>query len=293
MMNTNEFKRMIKHKLARYSYISSVFPEELENIILNRVSEEELRHFVNSSNGLLSPNTYIENLVFVSVCNFLYHEYKDFILFEKDAKLDVKTIIATSLSSIQRPDLKIPSKVIQSFSEPLYNDEFIRIARFERELVPTYSCEKNRVQGSIVFEGLLPDKMEKNPLIDTFPTHHIWTGSFLDKPAIQGLCTNIYSIESSNVLWMNSDLLSMLDLMLDDHKNGLRALNKNGEIILKFRQWKDQLINKGSSFVGTNANIAKLEGCDLVLRNDYFDKLKEIIPSLVFYSYVINYPKII
>lgn len=79
----------------------------------------------------------------------------------------------------------------------------------------------------------------------------------------------------------------MLNLKLDDYKKGLRALNNEGEVILLFRRWRDQLIGK-DSFDGTNANIAKLEGCDLILRTDYFNQLKKIIPDLVFYSQVVG-----
>lgn len=79
----------------------------------------------------------------------------------------------------------------------------------------------------------------------------------------------------------------MLNLKLDDYKKGLSALNNEGEVILLFRRWRDQLIGK-HSFDGTNANIAKLEGCDLILRTDYFNQLKKIIPNLVFYSQVVG-----
>ena len=75
-----------------------------------------------------------------------------------------------------------------------------------------------------------------------------------------------------------------LELILDDFNNGLKALNKRGEVILKFRQWRSNLINNGSSFVGQDANIPQLEGCDLMLREDYYEKLKVMIPDMEFYS---------
>ena len=59
------------------------------------------------------------------------------------------------------------------------------------------------------------------------------------------------------------------------------------EVVLKFRCWRYQLIGNGASFVGTDSNIAKLEGCDLILREDYYNKLKKIIPDMVYYTKII------
>ena len=72
--------------------------------------------------------------------------------------------------------------------------------------------------------------------------------------------------------------------ILDDFNNGLQALNENKEVVLKFRQWRSKLVGNGASFVGQDSNIAKLEGCDLILREDYYEQLKVMIPEMKFYS---------
>ena len=87
---------------------------------------------------------------------------------------------------------------------------------------------------------------------------------------------------------MNSELLVHLRLRLDSYKNGLRAINEHDEVVLEFRQWKDKLIGNGSYFVGTCCNIAKLEGSDLIMRADYYERLELLIPNLIFNSYVFN-----
>ncbi|MDA5608535.1 hypothetical protein, partial [Pasteurella multocida] len=118
--------------------------------------------------------------------------------------------------------------------------------------------------------------------------HHIWTNTFFEnKPFIQGFYGNMNSIEVPYVLWMNSELLTILELEPDDYRNGLQALNKCNEVILQFRTWRSKLIDKGASF-GINSNIAKLEGCDLLLRKSYYERLKSIIPNLVFYTYIMK-----
>lgn len=262
--------------------------ETAKNAAVESIDENEIDFFANRSLQLLSPNVYVENLVFKHVCQYLYEEYKDSVIFEKDIKLDIKTIIATSKSLIQRPNITKPSNVVEGFKEPDYKDGFVIISRFERELITERHEGIRQQKSNAVFEGLLPYEIEINPLVDKSPTHHIWENNYYyDKPFIQGFYANFNSIEAQYVLWMNSLLLDMLELELDSYSNGLRALNSNNEIIIKFRYWRDQLIGNGASFVGLDSNIAKLEGCDLVLREDYFNKLKQIIPDVVYYTKII------
>lgn len=45
---------------------------------------------------------------------------------------------------------------------------------------------------------------------------------------------------------------------------------------------RKDLIGNSNSFVGEDSNIAKLEGSELLLREDYFNLLKNSIPNLVF-----------
>lgn len=154
------------------------------------------------------------------------------------------------------------------------------MARFESQIVLSDYGKDNK--KFIVFEGLLPDKEKINPLFNwvSLPSNYIWNDSFLyGYPIIQVLSTKMNSINFPYILWIDSGLLKYLELSLDDYKNGLQALNCNGEIIIKFRCWRENLIDNGH-----NGNIPSLEGCDLMIREDYYDKLKAFIPDMVFYS---------
>ncbi len=75
--------------------------EAAKNAAIESVDENEIEPFANRSHQLLSPNIYVESLVFKSVCQYLYEEYKDSVIFENDIRLDIKTIIATSRSLIR------------------------------------------------------------------------------------------------------------------------------------------------------------------------------------------------
>lgn len=277
-----------RSKLLLYLTNIGLDIETAKNTAIENIDENEIDFFANRSHQLLSPNVYVESLVFKHVCQYLYEEYKDSIIFENDIKLDIKTIIATSRSLIQRPNITKPSNVVEGFKEPAHKDGFVIISRFERELITERHEGRRQQKGNTVFEGLLPYEIETNPLVDKSPTHHIWENNYYyDKPFIQGFYANFNSVEAPYVLWMNSELLNILELELDNYNNGLRALNSNNEVVLTFRYWRDQLIGNGSSFVGTDSNIAKLEGCDLILREDYFNKLKKIIPDVVYYTKII------
>lgn len=271
----------IERQLEYYEILSPLLSQE----ILQHFKKNEIDIFSNNSHSLLSSNTYIESLVFEHVNRYLYTKYKDNVVYEKDIMIDIKTMIATSNSVIQRPNIQKPTELISGFNEPSVENNYIRIARFERELALNKRWETADRKGGIVFEGLLPHRLEINPLLpNEESTYHIWTNTFFEnEPFIQGFFGKMNSIEAPYVLWMNSELVSMLELELDDYKNGLRALNKQGEVILQFRTWRSKLIDKGASY-GFDSNIAQLEGCDLLLRIDYYKKLKEIIPSLVFYA---------
>lgn len=287
-MNSQVIEEIKRSKYLVYLADIGIDTDAIINEIVKNIDENEIEVFGNNSYKIYSPNAYIESVVFENVCKLLYGKYKGNVFFENGNKLDIKTIIATSKSLIQRPNIIKPSDVVTGFKEPSSKDGFVTISRFEKELnIEEYGRKKTKY-GTMVFEGLLPCKVEVNPLFDWPQTHDIWENIYCyDKPFIQGFCINTSSIETQFVLWMNSELLNMLGLKLDNYNDGLRALNSNDEIVLQFRYWRDQLIGNGSSFVGIDSNISKLEGCDLILREDYFNELKKIIPNVVFYTEVL------
>tara|TARA_R110001583_G_C5665765_1_gene410102 strand:- start:96 stop:959 length:864 start_codon:yes stop_codon:yes gene_type:complete len=286
-MNKQVLDRINRNKYIIHLDSVGIDIDAIKREIIKNIDENEIETFVNRSQQRLSPNVYLDSIVFMCVCQYLHSKYKSSMIFKNELKLDIKTIIATSQSLIKRPNIPKPSDVKGGFKEPDYEGDFRVISRFERELSEKHYGEKGQNKGGVIFEGLLPYKIEMNPLIEKFSSSHIWENSYyVGEPLIQGFNANIDSIESQYVLWINSQLLNVLGLKLDNYNNGLRALNGNNEIVLIFRCWRDQLIGNGASFVGVDSNIAKLEGCDLILREDYFNKLKKLVPNVVYYTEV-------
>lgn len=275
-------------KFIRYLDVLGVDKNDVNNAIMQNFNEDEFRHFVNRSCDMLSPNTYIYDLVFKHVNEFLYQQDRGAVIFEGDEKIDVKTMIATSNSLISRPDLVKPIDKSTGFSAPDELDDFVVIARFERQFEARDYGRNTKGNHAVVCEGCLPKKIKINPL-QSFPhTEDIWKGEYCyGTPAIQGFCINDNSLEAAQVIWMNGELLSMLGLSLDCYDNGLRALNENGDAVLIYRCWRESLIGKGASLVGLESNISRLEGCDLILRKDFYGKLKTFIPDIAFYTHII------
>lgn len=280
----------LKETILRNNYIAylkylNIDIDEILDDIKNRLDERNLFSvFENRSYNMLSPNIILENIIFEEVNKYLFSNNYDLHLFQKNIEIDIKTLIASQNSIIQRPKIKKPSEMEEGFQIELENENgFIHIARFENEII-----EKERGWGrqgqTIIFEGL-SIYGDDYPFFEELPSSLIWNNALHSEyPFIIWFGNKFNSIEADNVLWINSILQNDLGLVLDYFNNGLQALNANQEIVLKFRQWRSELVGNGASFIGQDSNIAKLEGCDLILREDYYEKLKNIIPNMQFYS---------
>jgi len=276
---------IFKNDYIRYLKHLDIDSTEIISSIKTKLDEKDLFDmFTNRSYDMLSPNIILENIIFKEVNQYLFINDYDLNLFKSDVKIDIKTLIASQNSIIERPKIQRPSEVKEGFKSELENKNgFIRIAIFENEMI-----EKDNGWGrqgqTIVFEGLSIFG-EGNPFFEGLPSSLIWDNAlyYPNYPFIIWFGKKFNSIEANNILWINSLLQSDLGLVLDDFNNELQALNENEEVVLKFRQWRSRLVGNGASFVGQDSNITKLEGCDLILREDYYERLKNIIPNMQFY----------
>lgn len=286
----------LKDTIYRSDYIwylkhLDIDSNEIFNNIEYRLDDKNLfSMYENRSYSMLSPNIILENIIFEEVNKYLLLKGYELDLFKRDIEIDIKTLIATQNSIIERPKLKRPSSSQEGFKSNLEKENgFIRIARFENEMIEKENGWGRQGQ-TILFEGLTIFG-EKNPFFEGLPSSLIWDNAlyYSDYPFIIWFGKKFNSIESNNVLWLNSLLQKRLGVIVDNFNNGLQALNQNNEMVLKFRQWRSNLVGNGSSFVGQDANISKLEGCDLVLREDYFEKFKKYNPNMLFYTKKLNF----
>jgi len=277
---------ILKNDYIRYLKHLNIDISEILNNIKNRLNDKTLFSiYENRSYSMLSTNNILENIIFEEVNKYLYKNYKDSVIFENFCRIDIKTIIAYQNSLIERPKILKPSETEEGYKTDLNQfDNFIQIARFENEMLLNDNGYGRKGQV-IIFEGIsiFGNKM---PFTQYLPSFLIWHNDFYDHDYqfIVGFMTTFNSIEANNILWINNLLQQNLGLVIDGFNNGLQALNEKNEVILKFRQWKSKLIGNASSFVGQDSNIPKLEGCDLILREDYYKQLQKIIPNMQFYS---------
>lgn len=278
MLNDIIIQHIKHHRIWQFFQLSDSDKKAIMDKIIAKFDKYQFDTFIKNYHGYLSPNIYTENLIFSTIFQELNHKDFDFYY-----SVDLKSVIATSNSFIQRPNIIKPSEVINDFKEPDLENSFIRMARFESQIVLGDYRKDNK--KFIVFEGLLLHQEKINPLFDwvSLPSQRIWDNNFLyGYTIIQVLSTQMNSINFPYILWINSSILRCLRLVLDDYNNGLQALDCNGEIIIKFRCWRENLIDNGN-----DGNIPTLEGCDLMIRKDYYDKLKAFIPDMVFYSEIL------
>ncbi|UTJ06207.1 hypothetical protein [Arcobacter roscoffensis] len=276
---------VLNHKYIIYLKDIGIDTDEVINNI--KINIEEKGYilddvFSNPIYKMLSTNILVENIIFEEVNKFLFDNYKDSVVFEEDVSIDIKSILASQNSVIDRPNIKKPSEIQEGFIKEFNVEEnFVRIARFEREIIKD-SHDIGRKGQSILFEGIIPHAIDINRLFCNQTSNNIWNNDFCrNEMNLVGLCTLMNSIETTHILWFNSYFIKEFLLKLDNFNKGLRAINENNEVVLEFRQWRKDLIGNGASFVGHDSNIATLEGCDLLLREDYFQELNKIFPELI------------
>lgn len=272
------------HDYIRYLEHLNIDTEELKEKIDIQIDEKRniFETFGNRMYGISSPNINLENIIFEEANKYIFHNDLDEFQFDVSFKLDIESLIAVKFSLIERPNIKRPSDIKEDIKEELERvGSYIRIAKFENEIIFGKYDKYN--SQNIIFEGLTP-LLHKRPFFEYIPSSLIWQNKFYfpSEERIIGFFKKFNTIESKYVLWLDSRVLVALGLKMDDCNNGLRAINDNGEVILEFRHWKDDLIGNGASFVGQDSNIATLEGCDLILREDYVDLLQQMIPELDF-----------
>lgn len=278
LINTNKYLQYLEYL--------GIETKAVKEIIQKKINTRKgiFESFANRSHQISSPNINLENIIFEEVNKYIFQNHKNEFHYDISFKLDMESLIAIKVSMIERPAIKKPSEINEGLQIEIGEvGDFVRIARFENELILGQYGKNNSEQ--IVFEGLTPLK-NKSPFFEYIPSSLIWQDRFYhpEEERIIGFCKKSNTIEPKYVLWINSATLFDLRLELDLSNSGLRAIDGNNDVVLEFRCWRSELIGNGASFVGQDSNIAKLEGCDLLMRKDYLKELQEIVGELFFIS---------
>jgi hypothetical protein len=81
-----------------------------------------------------------------------------------------------------------------------------------------------------------------------------------------------FQLEDFKILWLNPTIFKTLELELSNFIYGLYAFNRNNQPILKYNSWSSDYIATDYSN-DINDEIPKLDGAELLIREDYFSKI--------------------
>lgn len=243
------------------------------DIYSNRMSERMVSN-IYASDYLLE--------LFNTECYEKLNSYANTLDVFESLKIDIKSIIAQHFSINIRPDsLKRASNYakLSAFNEDIYVDDngWVRIAHFEYELIKKeyYKLIDRKIYGGVVFYGA--DSMEFPYSAYRLEMDLLWGENYvnfpIEKTPIFSFIQDRYQFEYFKILWLNPSIMEILELRLGDFRDGLIAYNSNNEVILKLKTWQTEFVGSSSNIQG---EIPKLDGSELVMREDYFKKLCDI-----------------
>ncbi|WP_418637293.1 ATP-binding protein [Winogradskyella sp.] len=199
-------------------------------------------------------------------------------------KIDIKSIVAQYLSLDVRPDsLKRASNYdnYAAFNEELFIDEngWVRIAHFEHELIKKehYKLIDRKIYGGVVFKK--GESMDFPYSAYRLEMDLFWNENYVDFPTektpIFSFIQNQFQFEYFKILWLNPSIMKVLELRYGDFRDGMIAYNSNDEVVLRLKTWQTEYVALGT-FSNIHDEIPKLDGSELVMREDYFKKLCDI-----------------
>lgn len=207
-------------------------------------------------------------------------------------KVDIKSIIAQYLSSGVRPNsLKRATSYgnYSAFNEDLYTDEesWVRIAHYEHELEKKGYSEliDKKIFGGVVFDESNSTKFPYS--LYRLDMDLLWNEIYVnfpkDKTPIFSFIQNQFQFEYFKILWINPSFMEVLELRFGDFREGMVAYNSNDEVVLRLKTWQTEYVASGS-FSNIYDEIPKLDGSELIMREDYFKKLCDIYDEKPKYS---------
>lgn len=253
----------------------------------NRKYSPELEVYYNNSYNSWTSNIYFSDYLLELINTEYYEEFNSYPntqdVFDS-LKIDIKSLIAQQLSMDDRPaNLKRASNYEKNTttSEEICIDKrgWVRIAHFEQELIEK---EYNKLIEGQIFGGVVFDAGKS---VD-FPYSKyrlemdlLWNENYVDFPIektpIFRFIQNQLQLECFKILWLNPSIMDVLELRFGDFRDGLIAYNSNDEVVLRLKSWQTEYIalSHSSDIYG---EIPKLEGSELVMREDCYKKLCDI-----------------
>ncbi|WP_082985040.1 hypothetical protein [Gallibacterium genomosp. 3] len=100
MLNNTMIQHIQHHRIWKFFQLSNLDKKSIMDKIILNFNKYQFYTFINNYHGYLSQNIYTENLIFSTIFQELNH--KDF---DSCYSVDLKSVIVTSNSFIQRPNI--------------------------------------------------------------------------------------------------------------------------------------------------------------------------------------------
>lgn len=242
------------------------------DLYYDRVNKRMVSHIYDSNDWLYHINKNLEQQL-----NVFQKEDKQRIY--NQIKLDNKMIVSQSNSLISRPiDLPDPNKYQEATLKDIDRVQggFIRVLYYEKQLYTEDRFKDPYKEHSIYWEINFwqESKGTYNVLdIKSIYDDNLWifypdeSYSFFPISYIK----DIDMLENYKILWFSNRFLKELDLEVWDYTKGLYAKNKDWETVIKYNQWY-------SSYMWNEINheIPRLNGAELLVREDYFNLMQSL-----------------
>lgn len=240
-------------------------------------------------NKVFVSNLYSPNYILKLINEKLYNDFREFESFYGSEvyrllRVKDKELISQYLSTSSRPlNLKKPSdlEVSELSCDITITDGWVRLGLLEQEYYQEKFLEDFTVRktfGGVIFSDIGSHALPCSNLILNFDMYN--SKDVRRLPDFDG-----YSVlfdlhtddmaEPLKLIWLHPMLFSTLNLKMSNLEDGIYALDSKGEIVLKYNAWRENYM--GDSF---NDEIPKLDGSELLIREDYFVKLCSIYSDL-------------
>lgn len=246
------------------------------DLYYDRVNKRMVSNIYDSNEWLYNINKNFESIfqVFpVSQQKNIYNQMK----------IDSKIIIAQTNSLILRPKdiiepIEYQSNLVKDIE--ITSDWFVRVMHYEKQLFTkdkyNESYKEYSVYWSVFFWKEVDIDIEIKKLMDlhnSLDIKSIYDRDLWIFPHYEELLPISYiekfdMLENYKILWLSNYLLDKLDLEIWPYYRGLYATNSQWEIIVKYNQWYSNYM-----WLELNKEIPKLDGAELLIRKDYFDKI--------------------
>lgn len=252
--------------------------------------EDILEAYANRPHKRMVPHIYFAEHLQKILNEDHYDELRDWSEMDSEEGLTFGLMLAIDAMATHanafglRPsDLKRPHEMDVTPTSSLIEEQpdWIRIAHQENELHEgaVFKLKSYKSYGAVVFSSAPKTNRPPYSRYSPFP-FQIWWGRNIDFKIDENIIFSILQddpIENFKILWLNPSLVTQLGLRTVRTQQGLVAKTHEGEIVLKMRTWSCDYTGDGYHN-NLRDEIPKLTGTDLILRKDYFQKIKTYFP---------------